>query len=457
MCNRALDGILVARRALFILLVFAGTLWVAHQSWILLATEDLGRIIATPIAPGLNILTDISTASPYLGQQFSIVYTLVAQRFPTAVDVQPQQFSGLWTEIVPLPQETRTIMRLVNGRPTHEFLLRQVIAYPVEEGELQLPPLAVKMMITRALAPGATNWDVQAASKPVTIRVRSLPGNPASFKNSLLVGSLEGRLKPSERSDSQEIFLDMRGTSNISFFQPQDWLRSPGSLLVPPRLVRVESAVDTMDVGGKRKLTLTQHRTWAVKLMPLGADRVRIDDLRIPVFDPDAVGWKEARVTGIAVRAASGTPQELPSVREKNAERPGVLPLLRRYGLLGLAVLAAATLTGGALWFLRRHRNKLSPQHWMIHALGKLEKQSQRAPRSFLEMAHRILERYAFENHLRPGPGRGETPFDRCWSEIESCRFQGGEPLPDKRRDILLLMQLIVKSEESISQREGSP
>src|SRR2546427_1604635 len=109
-----------------------------------------------------------STLFPYttlfrsLGQQFSIVYSLVAQRYPTAVDVQPQQFSGFWTEIVTLPQEPRTIMRLVAGKPTHEFLLRQVIAYPVEEGKLVLPPLAVKIMITGALAPGATNWDLEA-------------------------------------------------------------------------------------------------------------------------------------------------------------------------------------------------------------------------------------------------------------------------------------------------------
>jgi len=190
----------------------------ALQAIPMVAMEDQGRMLRTPIAPGLTISTDISASSPYLGQQFSIVYSLVAQRYPTAVDVQPQQFSGFWTEVVPLPQETRTITRLVGGRPTHEFLLRQVIAYAMEEGDLLLPPLAVKIMITGALAPGSTNWDVEAASKPVPIRVLPLPDNPEPDQHSLLVGTLEGRLKPAERGEGMESFLELQGTAISLFF-----------------------------------------------------------------------------------------------------------------------------------------------------------------------------------------------------------------------------------------------
>src|SRR2546427_5236076 len=78
-----------------------------------------------------------STLFPYttlfrsLGQQFSIVYSLVAQRYPTAVDVQPQQFSGFWTEIVTLPQEPRTIMRLVDRKSTRLNSSHSQISYAV--------------------------------------------------------------------------------------------------------------------------------------------------------------------------------------------------------------------------------------------------------------------------------------------------------------------------------------
>jgi hypothetical protein len=418
----------------------------------MVAMEDNGRVLQTPIAPGLSISMDISTSSPYLGQQFSIVYSLVAQRFPTAVDVQPQQFSGFWTEIVPLPQEPRTIMRLVAGKPTHEFLLRQVIAYPVEEGELVLPPLAVKMMITGALAPGATNWDVEAATKPVPIQVQSLPASLGPEKPSYLVGTLSGRLRPMEGSDEHSFLLEMEGTANIAFIQPQSLLRCQGAVLLPPRLLRAESEVDTMGIGGRRKLTLVFHRTWAARLLPAGSETLHIDDIHIPVFQPEAAGWREAEVEGLSLHLPAGRGEGGgPSGMRRTEKAKRIGDFLKPYGIVLLSLLAGVAAAGMMWWFVWGRAARLSPEHWRVHYLGRLERQSQRAPRSFVETAHRFLERYAAENHLKARPGNEETPFDQCWAEIERCRFNGGEPPAGKREHILRLMQLMLKGEEASS------
>ena len=437
------------------LLAMAGVILRASP---LRAAESPGQILRTPIAPGLSISVDISTSSPYLGQQFSIVYSLVAQRYPTAVDVQPQQFSGFWTEVVPLPQETRTITRLVGGRPTHEFLLRQVIAYAMEEGDLLLPPLAVKIMITGALAPGSTNWDVEGASKPVPIRVLPLPDNPEPDQHSLLVGTLEGRLKPAERGEGMESFLELQGTANIAFFQPQEWLRSRGATFLPPRLLKAGSEIDTMDVGGKRKLTLVLNRTWAIRLLPSMSEEIRIDDLRIPVFLPGADGWKEARIKGLSFRTPSGIDTASRPSYESRARRPGELrAFLNRYGLLSLALIAGLAAACASGWLVRRRREIRSSEHRVMHDFGKLEKQSHKAPRSFLETAHKIMVCYASENQVKPATGIEEMPFDQCWFEIERCRFNGEEPSAEKREQIMQLMRTMLKGEKTRSGSEPQP
>ena len=380
---------------------------------LLFSWEDQGRAFSAQIAPGLKIRTEVSSQFLHVGQQFSILYSLVTQRYPTEIDIEPQQYSGFWTEIVPLAEQTRTITRLLDGRPTHEFLLRQIIASPLEEGALGLPPLSVKIMMARSAAAGAPRWDVVAKSNPVSLTVLPLPASEAGATTSLLVGTLEGRLEESKRSQGREVILDLQGTANLAFFQPLDWFRGTGVAFLAPRLVQAESFVETWDTG----------------------------DLQIPVLDPGRGTWTNVRIPGIDVRAPSSTtrpaaPAPLPSSERGSA---GFLGRYRR-ALCAGAVLALVSL---GVWLLRKRKTERVLHHWMGSSLEKLQQQSSRAPRSFVETAHKILERYAEENHLIPGSGDKNSSFDQCWFEVEKFRFSGGEPPAEVRQRILQLLHSV--------------
>jgi hypothetical protein len=283
-----------------------------------------------------------------------------------------------------------------------------------------------------------------------------LPANPGSEKLSHLVGSLSGRLRPIEGSEEQSFLMDLEGTANIAFINPQSFLHCHGATLLPPRLLKAESEVNTMDIGGRRKLTLVFRRTWAAKLLTAGKETVRIDDLHIPVFQPEAAEWREARVEGLSLLAPAVTGGGSgPSGAPRTQETTRIGDFLRRYGIALLSLLAGVAAAGVTWWFVWGRAARHSPEHWRVHYLGRLERQSQRAPRSFVETAHRFLARYASENHLKPKPGSEETPFDQCWAEIERCRFNGGEPPAGKREHILRLMQLMLKGEEAAPGRES--
>src|SRR5688500_10960583 len=158
-----------------------------------LFSQELSGILTMQISPNLSIVREINPANPYAGQQFTIIYSLHAFQFPVAVDIEPQQYSHFWTEIVPLTAQTRTITRIINGRQRHEFLLRQVVAYPLSTGILELPPLALKIKMTGNLAAGSENWDLIAQSKADFIRVRPLPPQQESTTGVRFTGSMSGQ------------------------------------------------------------------------------------------------------------------------------------------------------------------------------------------------------------------------------------------------------------------------
>src|SRR5688572_13606883 len=158
-----------------------------------LYSQEQDGIFTTQISPNLSIVREINPANPYAGQQFSIIYSLYAFQFPVAVDIEPQQYSHFWTEIIPLTEQTRTITRIIHGRARHEFLLRQVVAYPLSTGILELPPLALKVKMTGNLAAGSENWDLIAQSKADFIRVRPLPPHQESTTGVPFTGSMSGQ------------------------------------------------------------------------------------------------------------------------------------------------------------------------------------------------------------------------------------------------------------------------
>jgi hypothetical protein len=427
----------VHKRALLLALGF-----IFHSDGgLLFSREDEGGVFTAQIAPGLKITTEVSSQFPHVGQQFSILYSLVTQRYPTAIDIEPQQYSGFWTEIVPLAEQTRTITRLLDGRPTHEFLLRQVIASPMEEGALGLPPLSVKIMMGGSAAAGPPRWDVVAKSDPVSLTVLPLPAQEAGAATSLLVGALEGRLEESKRSQGREVILDLQGSANLAFFQPLDWLRGTGVTFLAPRLVQAESFVETWDTGHRRRLTMQQHHRWAIWAIPQNGAARRVEDLQIPVFDPGRGTWANVRIPGVDVRTPSATTR---------APSPGLTPPSEGWsvGFLGhyrrslwAGVVLALVCLG--VWFLWKRNTAPVTLHWLGSSLEKLQQQSSRAPRSFVETAHKILERYAEENHLVPGSGDKDSPFVQCWLEVEKFRFSGGEPPAEARQRILQLLHAV--------------
>jgi hypothetical protein len=348
------------------IVIRAGTL--AFIAFILLSAafgqrqaQETSRIQVSRIAPGFSIVTEVSSENPYLGQQFSIIYRMEASKPPLAVDIDPQQFSGLWSEIAPLRENASTHKGSSKGDANFQYWLRQVVAYPLIEGPLQLPPLQVKIKTSESSALSSDDWDLVKTSDSVIIHVTSPFKAKESRDEFPLVGTVEGKISQIRRGEQVEATLEMWGTANLDLFSAIQWIRSPGNLPLSIRLSARENTIQTQDIGGRRRVSLLQRRCWTVKSPWEGNKGIPISDINLPVFDAQRASWGIKRVVGIGsgeIGAKSDFSENSAAIPEKQRQEP-IGPWLIRYKpwywIVGFVVLIMVVIA------LKFFRGRLAP------------------------------------------------------------------------------------------------
>jgi len=322
---------------------------------------DLSHIQISRIAPGFAIVTELSTDQVYLGQQFTILYRLEAAKPPVAVDIDPQQFSGFWSEIAPLNEGASVRSRASVAGGKYQYLLRQVIAYPLFSGILQLPPLQVKIKTLQSPSLALDAWDIVNASDSQTISVINPLKNGESSDEFPLVGSVEGKISKVLTGGRIEARLELWGSANLDFFQVKRWVRSPGNVPLSIQLSDRENMVQTQDIGGKRNISLLQRRRWIVRSLWDASGEPQIEDINLPFFDVRKGSWDTKLIEGIISETGNpgSTPQEefpaLPQIQDTRAKAP--LLFFSRY-LLWIAGLFVLIMIVVAIKFLSKRRSQ---------------------------------------------------------------------------------------------------
>jgi hypothetical protein len=294
---------------LFILLV--GLASVARDVRAVSADGDSANLFATPISHDFEVVTQVSNTRPFVGEQFFVIYSLRSLKTPAAVELDPQQYSGFWTEPAPLPEQPRSTVRLRNGRQVSEYLLRQVMAFPLWSGTLELPPLRVKVKSNDSRAISG-DWDIIGLSRPVTVVVRGLVPDRRHEGLQPLVGELEGSVSADSSGGRPDLLLELKGTANLALFQPAQWLQTSNRIRWSVRLKGWDNTIQTRDTGEGRRLTLLQWRRWSIHPLTGRGENVRLEDLAIPVFQPGRGQWSTVRVAGLDFKnRASVWPEEI--------------------------------------------------------------------------------------------------------------------------------------------------
>jgi hypothetical protein len=395
--------------------------------------RNLSQTFVSRVSPDMAIVTELSIGNPFVGQQFSVVYRLRTQHPPTAVDIDPQQYAGFWAELVPISQGSSSARRPRGEPGAVDYLLRQVVAFPLREGPLQLPPLSLKIKTSNHVSPQSDDWDVVCASSPVTVRVSAIPPAPRPGPGLPLVGSVEGNMSWQGEGRSA-LVLDIQGTASIAWFRPLEWLRAPEGVTFHERLAGVENTPQTIEVEGSRRLSLIQRQRWTISVSGSHPEQ-RIDDLVLPVFEPGKKIWMNARIAGITIPYPARSAHALETGSANASSQVGAHHQLFLVPRVDLVVGLAAIAGGLALFAWLRTRRRRSQGAEEICAA--LEKRLRTSPKAFLDSAHKLLEQYAEKAGRAHNLGLEDALLDRCWTAVQRYRFSR-EPLPSTARDDIL-------------------
>ncbi len=406
------------------------------------ARAEAGERVETRIAPDMTVVTETSVGSPFVGQQVAIVYRLRVVEPPAAVDVDPQQFSGFWAESVPLSDSGRR--RAADGR-FEEYLLRQVVVFPLYGGDTRIPPLRVKVKRSRSRTdPG--QWDVIGVSDPVRMQVREPQGGRGRAP---LVGSVSGSLFEESRAGAPALFLDLQGTALLALFDPALWLVGTQDGQVTARQVNYENTVQPGDVNEGGLPSLLMRRRWEIRTVGGGG----IADLTLSVFHPESQQVTVVRIPSPA--PGTSLPGGQPKPPAGDAERQDGSGSWRAVlALWGLGGAVAA-----AVWvLLRRIRSGTLPAARQavsgLRDLLNTEEMMSSATRPYFETAHRVVQRCQREVS---GDAAARSKADACRAAVERWRFSPAAPPPESRREIAALFRdLLLECERTGKHAAGT-
>jgi hypothetical protein len=398
----------------------------------------------TRVAPDISILTEISAASPFVGQQVGLLYRLRVLESPAAVDIDPQQFTGFWFESVAVNEMGRR--RSADGR-FEDYVLRRVVLFPLYAGEVRVPPLRVKIKRTTSTI-GPAEWDLVGSSAAVLLRVREATAGPRAGQSGPLVGVVSGRLFEESRAGAPAVFLELKGTANLALFDPATWITPPGGGRVTARQVDYDRTVQG-DLDRPESLpTVVMRCRWELR----GDQTVVLPDLEFPVFNPASEKLGSVRIPFPVDGALKGVRTAGGGGRTK---RPGASD--SAIGV-GVVVTGAVALVLSCVALFRRQRRTRPTALLAVSALREViadEKRLVSAPRTYFEHAQRAVKGCARELAGDRAVQDGATD---CGAAIERWRFSPVPPAAQDRGEVTrLLHALLTECERAASTKPGGP
>jgi hypothetical protein len=359
----------------------------------------------------------LNSETAFVGQQLILDYVLYTQ---VQVDgwnpMRESEYQGAFAREV-RRFDNRVVREVINGVQYASRILKRVVLYPQQSGELLIAPFEAQLGVVDPNAPRRSLLRppvrrVIAATEPLQIQVQPLP-QPAPDNFSGITGHYTLEVRPNRRElttdDALSLLVSLRGEGDLKRVQPPP-LDFPASFETYDPNVQREEYVDYAD-------RIQGVKTFEYLVVPTKAGPYTLEPA-IVVFDPDSVKYVTLRSDPIRLMVEQGSgqaadptiveaPQEdrlhpfLDRVRLNQARQDRLTGSLLYWLLLGLPFLGV----GGMAFARRRQRRRahidpetLRRQQARAQALARLETARQHldqgAHRAFFTEVERALLGY---------------------------------------------------------------
>lgn len=358
--------------------------------------------------PEILLRAELTPERPWAGQQLLYTLYLLAERrregegrvavetiFPRRVP----QFTGFWSQDVPLPETARSELVEHDGKLWWRQAILQRALFPYEPGvrEVESAEADLRLVYFRPIGFGLGEEPVRPAavrrrSNAIAVRVQALPEQPPEFAGAVGRFQATARLEPGEiaAGEAASFIVELAGSGNLSGLPDPTLPPLAGLALSKPQDQTAHR------VEGRR---VESARTWTWAVVPSAAGDWELPALEWVVFDPVAGRYETVATAPQRLLATPPAPAVAPTPAP--AATPEAPPLAwRRLGLPLLAGAAAALVVALATLLVRRARRG-----------------DRRARRRLLAQLDPLRE-------ASPGPARQvATAAEDAWREFLGRRF----------------------------------
>jgi hypothetical protein len=330
----------------------------------------------------LHVVADRREA--YVGEQVTVTWLIYTRSEILKFEPKPPSLTGLWPEILYEPDAYFTYHETtVGGAPYVVAIVSKRALFPTQAGRLEIKPFRAKVASLSSSPHRSSNL----SSRSVTIRVKSLPGNPPPGFDPTYVGRFQVESSVDrnqiEASESLTLLVKVKGEGAIRRTEAPK-LAFPGFSFRAPRDTQDSVDISSGLVRGERV-----YRYWTT---PEQGGTLTIPPIELPYFDPHSGSYKVAssRPIPILVRGDPGKlgrpaegdgrenviPRDIQLLHEGDAVSSRAMPRLYRsrwfWVLSALPPLAFAFVLGFDR--VRQQLKKETPRSRLRRARGRARK-----------------------------------------------------------------------------------
>jgi len=261
---------------------------------------------AVSIQGNLMLVASPDKRTVYKGEQVTVEFTLYTrlQLGNLSMDKLPG-FSGFWVEKLYDAQQLNFQERMIEGKKYSACLLKRVVLFPMQSGELTIEPMSLNGAVARAPRDFfdffETTEPIKIQSQSIKINVLPLPetGKPVDFSGGVGQFNIKATLKPDSSVNGEPVNLTIKisGTGNVKLIDKPNLPPIAGLKVLDP-----EVNDKTSTEGGR----ISGYKEFKYPIIPQRDGRHEIPAVKLNYFDPKDKSYHAVETEKI-IFTASGT------------------------------------------------------------------------------------------------------------------------------------------------------
>lgn len=246
----------------------------------------------------LFVKVDLDKHNVYKGEQvIATVKIYVAPNVPISSfdDVTLPSYAGFWTHEIDVPNQISFTREVYHNKIYQVGVLKKTILFPQQTGKIEIDPFQITCLVRQRVRQSRSFFDdffdnyrtvrAKVTSDPVTVNVKDLPAQPASFTGGV------GNLKFSASLNKDQLKSNEAATLKII-------LTGSGNLkLIDAPKIDFPKDFEVYDPKTSENLKATDHglsgsRTYEYLFIPRYAGDFTIPPVKFSYFDPATGKYK---------------------------------------------------------------------------------------------------------------------------------------------------------------------